>query len=145
MCYSVCNKLGTVVFNLDIPLPTAGGTWKCTAKCNPLAQFEVDTVLECKSYFEKPLRDCVCCPCVMMTVLAHIIPKFVVLMSDVQCKGHSVLCYDDSECKSRQRILRLASCHYPLLRGFLNNIYLARNKHLIILMMKLSPKEISNS
>ena len=38
--------------------------------------------------------------------------------SDVQRKGHSVLCYDGSECKSRLRILRLDSCHYPLLRSF---------------------------
>ena len=27
-----------------------GGTWKCTAKCKELTQFEVDTVLEFKSY-----------------------------------------------------------------------------------------------
>ena len=27
-----------------------GGTWKCTAKCKALTQFEVDTVLEFKSY-----------------------------------------------------------------------------------------------
>ena len=34
-----------------------GGTWKCTAKCKALTQFEVDTVLEFKSYFEKSLHD----------------------------------------------------------------------------------------
>ena len=55
--------------------------------------------------------------------------------SGVQRKGHSVLCYDGSECKSRLRILRLASCHYPVLRGFLNNIYLARSSHLKILKL----------
>ena len=33
------------------------GTWKCTAKCKELTQFEVDTVLEFKSYFEKSLHD----------------------------------------------------------------------------------------
>ena len=26
--------------------------------------------------------------------------------------------------------MRLASCHYPVLRGFLNNVYLARSSHL---------------
>ena len=36
------------------------GTWKCTAKCKELTQFEVDTVLEFKSYFEKSLRDIKC-------------------------------------------------------------------------------------
>ena len=34
-----------------------GCTWKCTAKCKALTQFEVDTVLEFKSYFEKSLHD----------------------------------------------------------------------------------------
>ena len=34
-----------------------GGTWKCTEKCKALTQFEVDTVHEFKSYFEKSLRD----------------------------------------------------------------------------------------
>ena len=34
-----------------------GGTWKCTAKCKELTQFEVDTVLEFKSYFEKSLHE----------------------------------------------------------------------------------------
>ena len=54
-------------------------------------------------------------------------PNFVIFNeSGVQRKGHSVLCYDGSECKSRLRILRLASCHYPVLRGFLNNIYSRR-------------------
>ena len=28
------------------------GTWKCTAKCKALKQFEVDAVLEFKSHFE---------------------------------------------------------------------------------------------
>ena len=37
-----------------------GGTWKCTAKCKELTQFEVDSVLEFKSYFEKSLRDIKC-------------------------------------------------------------------------------------
>ena len=46
-----------------------------------------------------------------------------------------MLCYDGSECKSRLRILRLASCHYPLLRSFLNNVYLACSRHLKILKL----------
>ena len=55
--------------------------------------------------------------------------------SDMQHKGHSVLCYDGSECKSRLRILRLVSCHYPVLRSFLNNVYLARSSLLKILKL----------
>ena len=102
-----------------------GGTWKCTAKCKELTQSEVDTVLEFKSYFEKSLHDVMSllsmcdddCPYTHHSKICDINE------SDVQRKGHSVLCYDGSECKSRLRILRLASCHYPVLRGFLNNVY----------------------
>ena len=31
--------------------------------------------------------------------------------------------------------MRFASCHYPVLRGFLNNVYLARSSHLKILKL----------
>ena len=55
---------------------------------------------------------CLCCPCVMMTVHTHLICD--INGSNVQRKRHSVLCYDGSECKSRLRILRLASCHYQV-------------------------------
>ena len=34
---------------------------------------------------------------------------------------------DDGTCKSKLRILRAASPHYPMLRTFLRNIYQARN------------------
>ena len=68
-----------------------GGTWKCTAKCKELTQFEVDTVLEFKSYFENHcVILCLCCPCVMMTVLTHIIPKFVILMR-VMCSAKATM------------------------------------------------------
>ena len=60
-----------------------GGTWKCTAKCKALTQFEVDTVLEFKSYFEKSLRD-------IMSLLSHIIPKFVILMR-VMCSAKATV------------------------------------------------------
>ena len=68
-----------------------GGTWKCTAKCKALTQFEVDTVLEFKSYFESHcMMLCLCCPCVMMTVLTHIILKFVILMR-VMCSAKATV------------------------------------------------------
>ena len=49
--------------------------------------------------------------------------------------GHSMLCFIDSDCKSRLRILRLASTHYPSLRSFLHAVYGARNSHLKILKL----------
>ena len=42
--------------DMNMCLVKTGGTWKCTEKCKALTQFEVDTVLEFKSHFEKPLR-----------------------------------------------------------------------------------------
>ena len=74
-----------------------GGTWKCTAKCKELTQFEVDTVLEFKSYFEKSLHDVMSllsmcdddCPCTHHSKICDINE------SDVQRKGHSVLCYEE--------------------------------------------------
>ena len=38
--------------------------------------------------------------------------------TDVPRKGHSLLCFLDSNCKSMLRILILASAHYPTLRSF---------------------------
>ena len=72
-----------------------GGTWKCTAKCKALTQFEVDTVLEFKSHFKKPLRDVMSwlsmcdddCP------FTHHSKICDVNESDVQRKA-TVLCYE---------------------------------------------------
>ena len=42
----------------------------------------------------------------------------------------------DSNCKSKLRILRSASAHYPTLRSFLHAVYVARNSHLKILKLE---------
>lgn len=55
--------------------------------------------------------------------------------TDVPRKGHSLLCFVDSKCKSKLRILRLASAHYPTLRSFLHVVYVAHNSHLKILKL----------
>uniref|UniRef100_A0A1X7VB96 Uncharacterized protein n=1 Tax=Amphimedon queenslandica TaxID=400682 RepID=A0A1X7VB96_AMPQE len=47
---------------------------------------------------------------------------------DPKKNGHPLACFeDDSECKSKPRILRAASPHYPMLCTFLRNIYQAIN------------------
>ena len=43
--------------------------------------------------------------------------------TDVPCKGHSLLCFLDSNCKSKLRILRSVFAHYPTLRSFLRAVY----------------------
>ena len=47
----------------------------------------------------------------------------------VQLTGHSLLCYNGSECKSELRILRTASTHYAVLRSFLRAVYSALSSH----------------
>ena len=70
-----------------------GGTWKSTAKYNPLTQFEVDTVLEFKSYFEKPLRDVMrlLSMCVDDCPYTHHSKICDINESDVQHKGQCVV------------------------------------------------------
>ena len=41
----------------------------------------------------------------------------------VDCEGHPLVCFNDSNCVSKLRILRAASTHYPLLRNFLHALY----------------------
>ena len=48
----------------------------------------------------------------------------------------TVCCLLDSNCKSKLRILRLASADYPTLRSFLHAVYVARNSHLKILKIE---------
>ena len=47
-----------------------------------------------------------------------------------------MLYFLDSNCKSKLRILRLASTHYRTLRSFLHAVYVARNSHLKILKLE---------
>ena len=56
--------------------------------------------------------------------------------TDVPRKGHSLLCFVDSNCKSKLRILRSPSAHYPTLCSFLHAVYVARNSHLKILKLE---------
>ena len=56
--------------------------------------------------------------------------------TDVPRKGHSLLCFLDSNCKSKLRILRSACAHYPTLRSFLHAVYVARNGHVKILKVE---------
>ena len=44
-------------------------------------------------------------------------------------KGHSLLCYTGTDCKSMLRILRVASTHYSKLNSFLRLVYAAMRGH----------------
>ena len=45
--------------------------------------------------------------------------------TDVPRQGHSFLCFVDSKCKSKLRILRSTSAHYLTLGSFLHAVYVA--------------------
>ena len=44
-------------------------------------------------------------------------------------QGHPLSCYNDTGCKSKLRILRCGSFHYPVLLQFLKNVLLALSDH----------------
>ena len=101
--------------------------WRCSRKCKPLTEAEVESILNFRSAFDQPLCEvfkllaaCDECP---NTRYNKIHPHQTDASSPL--KGHSFLCYTDSECKSKLRILRVASTHYPKLNSFLRLVYAA--------------------
>ena len=95
------------------------------SKCKPLTECEVNTTLDFKSDFDRPMCELLpillaCdddCPNTHYSKVVHETDDCG--ETDVPRKGHSLLCFVDSNCKSRLRILRSASAHYPTLS--LNN------------------------
>ena len=56
-CVMVADSCGQCYYkDMKYVSGKTGGTWKCTAKCKALTHFEVDTVLDFKSHFKKPLQ-----------------------------------------------------------------------------------------
>ena len=102
----------------------------------------MNTILDFKSDFDRPMCELLpillsCddgCPNTHYSKVVHETDDCGV--TDVPRKGHSLLCFVDSNCKSKLRILRSASAHYPTLRSFLHAVYVARNSHLKILKLE---------
>ena len=102
-------------------------TWKCSTKCKPLTESEVSSILDFKSQFENPIHE-------LSQVLDNIdggCPNYhyskALSGQSRELKGHSLLCYTGTECKSRLRILRSAATHYPILRSLLRAVYVTIN------------------
>ena len=107
-----CMKVQTVVH-----------MWKCSSKCKPLTEFEVNAILDFKSEFEKPMRE-------LLPILSScddILTMVKWCMRQmrqvrVMCHAKVTACYVpdsdcksiDSNCKSRLRIMRLASNNHHL-------------------------------
>ena len=102
----------------------------------------MNTILDFKSDFDSPMCELLpillaCddgCPNTHYSKVVHETDDCG--ETDVPRKGHSLLCFVDSNCKSKLRILRSACAHYPTLRSFLHAVYVARNSHLKILKLE---------
>ena len=98
--------------------------WECSSECKPLTNFEVDAILEIKEAFAKPMQHLrYAC-----TTFDHGCPNghyTKVVDGDnsvVYCMGHPIVCSNDGGCKSKLRILRAASTHYPVLGNLLHHV-----------------------
>ena len=112
--------------------------WKCSSACKPLTTTETQAILELKQKISecsmREVRKCLdtCdsgCPnghynkATATTHNAALTTK---------CMGHPFVCFLDSGCTSKLRILRAASTHFPVLRRFLGALYRAINSHNLI-------------
>uniref|UniRef100_A0A1X7UW10 Uncharacterized protein n=1 Tax=Amphimedon queenslandica TaxID=400682 RepID=A0A1X7UW10_AMPQE len=92
----------------------------CTENCKPLSDFQIETIKNLKEASGEPVHQ--------FRGILKKIDSGCPNEHDAKKNGHPLPCFeDDSECKSKLRILRAASPHYPMLRTFLRNIYQAIN------------------
>ena len=110
-------------------------TWKCSDKCKPLLDSEINSILHFKLGFEEPLSkvrklldECDACPNNRYAKVVLASPKQQE-EKDVPLCGHSCLCYTGNDCQSQLRILRVASTHHPVLRSLLRAVYAALRSH----------------
>ena len=106
----------------------------CSPKCKPLTEDEVDSILSFKQAFDNPIDEDIqtLYECDTGCPNTHHYHMFRPNGSTelVGKQGHPLSCYSDhTGCKSKLRILRCGSFHYPVLLQFLKNVYLALNDH----------------
>ena len=107
--------------------------WKCCFQCRPVTESEIGAIIALRKAFDmeikhlrKFLHTCDDCPNEHYTKVCittvkhptdsklneiHYTPKYL--------RGHPLLCFQNTNCVSKARILRAASTHYPVLRHFL--------------------------
>ena len=91
--------------------------WECSSECKLLTKTEVDAIIAMKEAFAKPMQHlryaCTTfddgCPNGHYTKI-------------VDGTGHPIVCSNDGGCKSKLRILRAASVHYPVLGNLLHQV-----------------------
>ena len=136
------DSCGRCCQDIEVHNDSTDKLWKCSSKCKPLTECEVNTIFDFKSDFDRPMCELLpiilaCddgCPNTHYSKVVHETDDCG--ETDVPRKGHTLLCFVDSNCKSKLRISRSASAHYPTLRSFLHAVYVTRNSHLTILKLE---------
>ena len=108
--------------------------WECSSECKILSDNDVCTIIDLAAAFQKPMRELRCelesvdsgCPNQHYT-------KYV--DTTMQLKGHPLVCFNDSGCHSKLRILRSAATHYPVLVTLSHHVYQAIGAHVGVQMI----------
>ena len=108
--------------------------WECSSECKILSDSDVCTIIDLAAAFQKPMRELRCelefvdsgCPNQHYT-------KYV--DTTMQLKGHPLVCFNDSGCHSKLRILRSAATHYPVLVTLSHHVYQAIGVHVGVQMI----------
>ena len=109
--------------------------WGCTPECKAIEQWEVDAILELIKSFELPVKELrqILDTCDDGCPNSHYIGTYEGTITDDRLsypdRGHPLLCYNNSGCTSKLRILRAASVHFPLLRRVVICVYAAVSAH----------------
>ena len=118
--------------------------WQCCSQCKPLTIAEVNAIVTLKEEFQKCIKEVlhtlqVCddgCPNEHFSKSVETSPNNDIYLHcyAVDREGHPLVCFNDSNCVSKLRILRAASTHYPLLRNFLHALYNAIKSMYMLLL-----------
>ena len=111
--------------------------WECSSECKILSDSDVCTIIDLAAAFQKPMRELRCelesvdsgCPNQHYT-------KYV--DTTMQLKGHPLVCFNDSGCHSKLRILRSAATHYPVLVTLSHHVYQAIGAHVGVQMIDIA-------
>ena len=103
--------------------------WGCTKECKPASEAEAEAILSLRAAFELPVESVrrALDKCDRGCPYGHYSKQ--VNLTAVPLKGHPIVCYNNSECFSKLRILRAVSTHFPVLRNLLRQIEIAISCH----------------
>ena len=115
--------------------------WKCSTKCKPIQQTEIDAIVALREAFElhmPQLRQSLH-TCDDGCSNKHYSEPVLCtgfdsnsnypLYTPVEHQGHPLVCFNDGGCTSKLRILRSVATHYPMLKIFLGHLYHAIQSH----------------